>query len=115
MKIIHQGGFSDEERIAYRAAIYQNLLESALAIVFTMRELSIKPVDIRTRVRNAFVPSHTPTDTSSNTIGNRGIDRILRTEPLLHRFKLPLSRATRLVHQPVMVRPNNPPDRGSPQ
>ena len=56
MKITHQGGFSVEERVAYRATIYQNLLESALAIVLTMRELSVEPVDLRTRVWNTFVP-----------------------------------------------------------
>lgn len=49
MKIIHQDGFSPEERIAYRAAIYQNLLESAQAIVFAMYKLSIEPVDARNR------------------------------------------------------------------
>ncbi|KAF9650225.1 G-protein alpha subunit [Thelephora ganbajun] len=45
MKIIHQDGFSVEERIAYRATIYQNLLESAQAIVFAMHKLSIEPMD----------------------------------------------------------------------
>jgi len=50
MKIIHQGGFSVEERVAYRAAIYQNLLESAQAIVFAMRKLSVEPADVQNRV-----------------------------------------------------------------
>jgi len=56
MKIIHQDGFSSEERIAYRAAIYQNLLESAQAIVFAMYKLSIEPVDARNRVSNILHP-----------------------------------------------------------
>jgi len=51
MKVIHQGGFSVEERIAYRVAIYKNLLENARAIAFTMNKLSIKPVELQTRVR----------------------------------------------------------------
>ena len=50
MKIIHQDGFSVEERISYRTAIYLNLLESAQAIVFAMHKLSIEPVDIQNRV-----------------------------------------------------------------
>ena len=50
MKIIHQDGFSLEERIAYRAAIYQNLLESAQSIVIAMYKLSIEPVDTQNRV-----------------------------------------------------------------
>jgi len=50
MKITHQDGFSIEERMVYRAAIYQNLLESAQAIVFTMHKPSIEPLDVQTRV-----------------------------------------------------------------
>jgi len=50
MKIIHQDGFSVEERIGYRAPIYQNLLESAQAIVFAMHKLSIEPVGAQNRV-----------------------------------------------------------------
>jgi len=50
MKIIHQDGFSVEERIGYRAPIYKNLLESAQAIVFAMHKLSIEPVDAQNRV-----------------------------------------------------------------
>ena len=52
MKIIHQGGFSPEECMFYRPAIYQNLLESAQAIVFAMYKLSIKPMDPQNRVRH---------------------------------------------------------------
>lgn len=70
MKIAYDG-FSVEERIDYRAAIYRNLLESAQALVFTMEELSIKPVDLRTRVRHTSVHLHTLTDKSGNATGNR--------------------------------------------
>ena len=49
MKILHQGGFSAEERITYRATIYQNLLESAQVLVFAMSKLSIESVDAATR------------------------------------------------------------------
>ena len=62
MKIIHQGGFSLEERMAYRAAIYQNLLESAQAIVFAMHKLSVEPADIQNRVRRSLFTLHIPTD-----------------------------------------------------
>lgn len=49
MKILHQGGFSTEERITYRATIYQNLLESAQVLVSAMSKLSIESVDAATR------------------------------------------------------------------
>ena len=50
MKIIHQNGFSEAERATYRTAIYQNLLESAQVIVFTMHKLCITAADVQTRV-----------------------------------------------------------------
>jgi len=57
MKIIHQDGFSVDECIGYRAAIFQNLLESAQAIVFAMHKLSIEPVDPQNRVRHSPFPA----------------------------------------------------------
>ena len=50
MKVVHQSDLSVEERITHRVAIYQNLLESAQTVVFTMNKLSIEPVDPRARV-----------------------------------------------------------------
>ena len=76
MKIIHQDGFSVEERIAYRAAIYQNLLESAQAIVSAMHKLSIHPVDPQNRVCRHFVPLYTPTDNGEHP-GNCRANNIL--------------------------------------
>ena len=50
MKIVYGNGFSTEERIAYRAAIYQNLLEEVQAVILAMYKLSIEPVDVQNRV-----------------------------------------------------------------
>lgn len=72
MKIIHQGGFSVEERMAFRAPIYQNLLESAQAIVFAMHKLSVEPVDTQNRVRHSHFTLHIPPDKTANATGNRG-------------------------------------------
>ena len=71
MKIAHEGGFSVEERIAYRTAIYQNLLESAQSIVFTMDKLSIKPVDLRSRVCHISLCVYALTDRSGDATGSR--------------------------------------------
>jgi len=45
MKIIHQDGFSLDERLSYRLAIFFNILESAQALILAMRKLSVDPVD----------------------------------------------------------------------
>lgn len=57
IKFLHQGGFSPDERITYRATIYQNLLESAQAIVSAMYKLSIESVDAETRARHLLYPA----------------------------------------------------------
>jgi guanine nucleotide-binding protein subunit alpha len=49
MRIIHQDGFSLEARMAYRAAIYSNLMESAQAIVLAMRKLGVEPEKLSNR------------------------------------------------------------------
>ena len=60
MKIVYRGGLSEAERFAYRITIYQNLLESAQALVSAMRELSIQPVDPQNRVRPLASSHRTP-------------------------------------------------------
>ena len=50
MKFTYGNVFSTEERIAYRATIYQNLLEEVQAVILAMYKLSIEPVDVQNRV-----------------------------------------------------------------
>jgi guanine nucleotide-binding protein subunit alpha len=59
MKIIHQQGFSTEERASYRPTIYRNVLDSAQAIVLAMRNIGLDPVSFSNRVGN-HVFRHTP-------------------------------------------------------
>ncbi|XP_030634600.1 guanine nucleotide-binding protein G(t) subunit alpha-2-like [Chanos chanos] len=42
MKILHQGGYTKEEQLEFRAVIYGNILQSALAIVRGMEMLDLK-------------------------------------------------------------------------
>ena len=57
MKLLHQGGFSPDERIAYRVTIYQNLLESAQALVSAVHKLPIESVDAETRACHLLYPA----------------------------------------------------------
>ncbi|KAG6333934.1 hypothetical protein ID866_5156 [Astraeus odoratus] len=41
MKIIHQGGFTDDELMTFRPIIYRNTLDSAQAIVLAMRKINV--------------------------------------------------------------------------
>ncbi|KAH0825816.1 heterotrimeric G protein alpha subunit [Lanmaoa asiatica] len=50
MKIIHQNGFTDEERMTYRPTIYRNTLDSAQAIVLAMRKIGFDCIDPSNRV-----------------------------------------------------------------
>ncbi|KAF9580993.1 Guanine nucleotide-binding protein alpha-2 subunit [Lunasporangiospora selenospora] len=42
MKVIHQGGYSREERAAYRLPIYKNIIDSAQALVLAMEKLRLE-------------------------------------------------------------------------
>lgn len=41
MKIIHETGYSDDERKAYRPVVYSNTIQSMLAIIRAMGQLKI--------------------------------------------------------------------------
>jgi guanine nucleotide-binding protein G(i) subunit alpha len=43
MKIIHQNGYSVEERVMYRVNVYKNLLECAKALVGAYSQFSVEP------------------------------------------------------------------------
>ena len=42
MKIIHETGYSDEERKAYRPVVYSNTIQSMMAIIRAMGQLKIE-------------------------------------------------------------------------
>lgn len=41
LRILHQGGYTKEEQLEFRAVIYGNILQSALAIIRGMEMLDI--------------------------------------------------------------------------
>jgi guanine nucleotide-binding protein subunit alpha len=45
MKIIHQDGFTVEERLSYRPIVYRNVVDSAQALVVAMKKLGLRCVD----------------------------------------------------------------------
>ena len=51
MKIIHQNGYTPEERMQYRDIIYRNLLDSAHHIITAMRKYSMDCADPTNRAR----------------------------------------------------------------
>ena len=65
MKIIHQNGYTPDERMAYRQTIYKNLLDSAHHIITAMRKLGMDCEDPANRARTEkildYVVSPAPT------------------------------------------------------
>ena len=51
MKIIHQNGYTPEERAAYRTTIHKNLIDSAHHIILAMRKLGMDCEDPANRAR----------------------------------------------------------------
>ncbi len=44
MKIIHQNGYTVDERALYRLTIYKNLIDCAKALIGAMRQFGIEPM-----------------------------------------------------------------------
>ena len=45
MKIIHQNGYTQEERALYRLTIYKNLVDCMKALLSAMQQFEIEPED----------------------------------------------------------------------
>lgn len=45
MKIIHQNGYTQEERALYRLTIYKNLVDCMKALIAAMQQFEIEPED----------------------------------------------------------------------
>ena len=45
MKIIHQNGYTQEERSLYRLTIYKNLIDCMKALIGAMHQFEIQPAD----------------------------------------------------------------------
>ncbi|KII95402.1 hypothetical protein PLICRDRAFT_150105 [Plicaturopsis crispa FD-325 SS-3] len=59
MKIIHQNGFTTEERKVYRPTVYKNLLDSAQAVVLAMRKIGVDCMDPQNRANaDAIIDYH---------------------------------------------------------
>jgi G-protein alpha subunit len=57
MKIIHQNGYTRDELLVFRLVVYDNLIESAQAIVKQMRKMGIDPEIPENRVRTYHTAS----------------------------------------------------------
>ena len=49
VKIIHQGGYSLEERALYRLTVYKNLMECAKALIRAMHLFDLEPSSVKVR------------------------------------------------------------------
>lgn len=49
MKIIHQNGYTQEERALYRLTIYKNLVDCMKALIAAMQQFEIEPDNEKTK------------------------------------------------------------------
>lgn len=56
MKIIHQDGYKRDELIPFRSVVYDNLIESAQAIVRQMRKMGLNPDKEENNVILSYIP-----------------------------------------------------------
>lgn len=55
MKIIHQNGYTQEERSLYRLTIYKNLIDCMKALIGAMEQFEIEPEEEETRDYIAYI------------------------------------------------------------
>lgn len=50
MKIIHQNGYSHDERVVFRSTIFKNILDGSKALCEAMEKLEVEPASLATVV-----------------------------------------------------------------
>lgn len=58
MKIIHQNGYTQEERALYRLTIYKNLIDCMKALIAAMQQFEIVPDSEQVRNAAAFIEEY---------------------------------------------------------
>lgn len=58
MKIIHQNGYTQEERALYRLTIYKNLVDCMKALIAAMQQFEIEPSDEKTVEAIAYIEDY---------------------------------------------------------
>ena len=58
MKIIHQNGYTQEERALYRLTIYKNLVDCMKALITAMQQFEIEPENERTREAITYIEEY---------------------------------------------------------
>lgn len=58
MKIIHQNGYTQEERALYRLTIYKNLIDCMKALLGAMHQFEIEPKDEHVKEAVQFISEY---------------------------------------------------------
>lgn len=58
MKIIHQNGYTQEERALYRLTIYKNLVDCMKALIAAMQQFEIEPEGDETKEAIAYIEDY---------------------------------------------------------
>lgn len=58
MKIIHQNGYTQEERALYRLTIYKNLIDCMKALIGAMKQFEIEPENGETKEYISFIEDY---------------------------------------------------------
>ena len=58
MKIIHQNGYTQEERQLYRLTIYKNLIDCMKALIGAMHQFDLEPEDEAVKDYTAYIEEY---------------------------------------------------------
>lgn len=77
MKIIHQNGYTQEERALYRLTIYKNLIDCMKALISAMQQFEIEPSEDDVKEAVEYIEEYNVDPDPEKTIDPTVADAVL--------------------------------------
>lgn len=77
MKIIHQNGYTQEERALYRLTIYKNLIDCMKALISAMQQFEIEPSEDDVKEAIEYIEEYNVDPDPEKTIDPEVADAVL--------------------------------------
>ena len=79
MKIIHQNGYTQEERALYRLTIYKNLVDCMKALITAMQQFEYDPGDDQVKQNMAYIKEYNVDPDPETPLDPQIVDAVANT------------------------------------
>ena len=76
MKIIHQNGYTQEERALYRLTVYKNLIDCMKSLIAAMQQFEIVPEDQTVKDYITFIEDYNVDPDPDSTLDPKAADAV---------------------------------------